>query len=172
MKPTCGLSMVCHPAACAIRVSDRCITVAVEWGATFDCLLDKGYTLKRVSSQSLRAEGAMAMKLSNATDSTIMRVGWWTSLMYLTYSDWCSLCRSCLKNVTGVHNSKRRIILLSGWIIISKMDTTRMTTTHTQHTSMHRERRRDWADTSATKGGRHHCNEGTGAITMRLKMPA
>jgi hypothetical protein len=27
----------------------------------------------------------MAMKLSGATDSTIMRIGWWTSLTYLTY---------------------------------------------------------------------------------------
>ncbi len=62
----------------------------------------------------------MAMKLSNATDSTIMRVGWWTSLTYLTYSDWCSLCGSCLENVMGVHISKHRIISLSGWIIIWK----------------------------------------------------
>jgi hypothetical protein len=27
----------------------------------------------------------MAMKLSGASDSTIMKVGWWTSLTYLTY---------------------------------------------------------------------------------------
>jgi hypothetical protein len=27
----------------------------------------------------------MALKLSGASDSTIMRVGQWTSLMYLTY---------------------------------------------------------------------------------------
>ncbi len=55
------------------------------WGATFDCLLDKGYTLNCVSSHSLWAGGVMAMKLSGATDSTIMRIGWWMSLMYLTY---------------------------------------------------------------------------------------
>ncbi len=59
--------------------------MAVRWGATFDGLLDKGYTLDRVSSHSLRAGGAMAMKLSGATDSTIMRIGQWTSLTYLTY---------------------------------------------------------------------------------------
>ncbi len=59
--------------------------MAVWWGATSDGLLDKGYTLDRVSSHSLRAGGAMAMKLSGASDSTIMRIGWWTSLMYLTY---------------------------------------------------------------------------------------
>ncbi len=32
-------------------------------------------------------------------------------------SDWCSLHRSCLENVTRIHISKRRIILLRGWII-------------------------------------------------------
>jgi hypothetical protein len=85
MDLKCSLSMVCYPATRATRVLDRCITVAVRWGATFDGLLDKGYTLDRVSSHSLRAGGAMAMKLSGATDSTIMRIGWWTSLTYLTY---------------------------------------------------------------------------------------
>jgi hypothetical protein len=47
--------------------------------------MTKGYNLNRISSHSLRAGGAMAMKLSGASDSTIMRVGRWTSLMYLTY---------------------------------------------------------------------------------------
>jgi hypothetical protein len=85
MDLECSLSMACHPATRATRVSDRCITVAVRWGATFDGLLDKGYTLDRVSSHSLRAGGAMAMKFSCATDSTIMRIGWWTSLTYFIY---------------------------------------------------------------------------------------
>ena len=66
-------------------ISDRDITIAVRWGATADCLLARGYTLDRVSSHSLRAGGAMAMKLSGASDSTIMRIGRWTSLTYLTY---------------------------------------------------------------------------------------
>jgi hypothetical protein len=55
--------------------------VVVRWGVTFDCLSDKGYTLDRESSHSLQAGGAMAIKLSVATDSTIMRM----SLTYLTY---------------------------------------------------------------------------------------
>ncbi len=50
-----------------------------------DGLLAKGYTLDRISLHSLRAGGAMAMKLSGASDSTIMRVGRWTPLTYLTY---------------------------------------------------------------------------------------
>ena len=66
-------------------ISDRDITIAVRWGATADCLMARGYTLDRVSSHSLRAGGAMAMKLSGASDSTIMRIGRWTSLTYLTY---------------------------------------------------------------------------------------
>jgi hypothetical protein len=56
-------------------VSDRDIGTAVRWGATYDCLLTRGYTLDRISSHSLQAGGAMAMKLSGASDSTIMQVG-------------------------------------------------------------------------------------------------
>ena len=56
-------------------------------GSTWDNLISKGCTLNRVSSHSLQAGGAMAMKLSGASDSTIMRVGVgrWSSLTYLTY---------------------------------------------------------------------------------------
>ncbi len=61
------------------------IGIVVWWGATFDSLMTKGYTLTRISSHSLRAGGPMAMKLSGASDSAIMWVGQWTSLTYLTY---------------------------------------------------------------------------------------
>ena len=44
----------------------------------------KGYTVDRVSSHSIHAGGAMTMKLSGATDSTIMRIDSRTSLTYLT----------------------------------------------------------------------------------------
>ena len=43
------------------------------------------YTIDRVSSHSLRAGGAMALKLAGATTDTIMRRGRWTSNMYMTY---------------------------------------------------------------------------------------
>jgi hypothetical protein len=79
------LSTVCHPPTRIIRISDQDVTLVVRWGATYDCLMEKGYTVDRVSSHSLRAGGAMAMKLSGATDSTIMRIGRWMSLTYLTY---------------------------------------------------------------------------------------
>jgi hypothetical protein len=67
------------------RVTERDIGIAVRWGAVSNGLLMRGYTMERVSSHSLRAGGAMALKLSGSSDSTIMRVGRWTSLTYLTY---------------------------------------------------------------------------------------
>jgi hypothetical protein len=54
-------------------------------GATFDQLLSQDYTLDWVSSHSLQACRAMAMKVSGATDSTSMQIGCWTSLTYLAY---------------------------------------------------------------------------------------
>ena len=82
---TCPISTVLHTNGRQTSVTDRDIGTAVRWGATHDGLLAKGYTLNRISSHSLRAGGAMAMKLCGASDSTIMRVGRWTSLTYLTY---------------------------------------------------------------------------------------
>ncbi len=81
----CTLDTVCHASGHITTVTDHDIGIAVRWGATYDGLMTKGYTLTRISSHSLRAGGAMAMKLSGALDSTIMRVGQWMSLMYLTY---------------------------------------------------------------------------------------
>jgi hypothetical protein len=66
-------------------VTDQDIGMGIRWGATFDCLLAQGYTFDRISPHSLRAGGAMAMKLSGVSDSTIMKVGSWSSLTYLTY---------------------------------------------------------------------------------------
>jgi hypothetical protein len=81
----CTLDTVYHASGCITSVSDCNIGIAVWWGATYDGLMTKGYTLTRIASHSLRAGGGMAMKLSGASDSTIMRVGRWMSLMYLTY---------------------------------------------------------------------------------------
>ena len=79
------LRTVCHPPTRTTRISDRDVTIAVRWGATYDCLMAEGYTVDRVSLHSLRAGSAMAMKLSGTADSTIMQIGRWTSLTYLTY---------------------------------------------------------------------------------------
>jgi hypothetical protein len=83
--PSTPLSYVQLKPWASTFISDWDITIAVRWGATADCLLSRGYTLDRVSSHSLQAGGAMAMKLSGASDSTIMQIGRWTSLTYLTY---------------------------------------------------------------------------------------
>jgi hypothetical protein len=79
------INLVYHIGGRISRVSDRDIGIAVRWGATLDSLMSKGYTLNHVSAHSLQAGRAMAMKLSGASDSTIMRVGRWSSLTYLTY---------------------------------------------------------------------------------------
>jgi hypothetical protein len=81
----CQINSVYSKSGQCSQVSDRDIGIAVRWGATCDCLLTRGYTLNHILSHSLRAGGAMAMKLSGASDSTIMRVGQWSSLTYLTY---------------------------------------------------------------------------------------
>ncbi len=80
-----NINLVYHAGGRVSRVMDRDIGIAVRWGATSNQLTSRGYTLNRVSSHSLRAGGAMAMKLSGASDSRIMRVGRWLSLTYLTY---------------------------------------------------------------------------------------
>ena len=72
MRASTPLSTVYHPPTGTTRISDRDMTIAVRWGATYDSLVAKGYTVDRVSLHSLRAGGAMAMKLRDATDSTIM----------------------------------------------------------------------------------------------------
>jgi hypothetical protein len=79
-----NINLVYHAGECISWVTDRNIGIAVRWGALSDKLISRGYTLDRVSFHSLRAGGAMAMKLSGASDSTIMRVGQWSSLTYLT----------------------------------------------------------------------------------------
>jgi hypothetical protein len=79
------IDTVYHNSGRTSKVLDRDIGIAVRWGATYDGLLLKGCTLNRISLHSLRAGGAMALKLSGASDSTIMRVGRWTSLTYVTY---------------------------------------------------------------------------------------
>jgi hypothetical protein len=81
----CTLDTVYHTSGHISTVTNRDIGIAICWGATYNGLMTKGYTLNRISSHSLRAGGGMAMKLSGALDSTIVQVGRWTFLIYLTY---------------------------------------------------------------------------------------
>ena len=66
-------------------VSDRDVNVAVRWAAWKDGLFERGYSKSRVSSHSLRAGGAMALKLNGETDSTIKIMGRWSSDTFITY---------------------------------------------------------------------------------------
>jgi hypothetical protein len=44
-----------------------------------------GYDLTRIGAHSLRASGAMALKLNGYGKETIMKVGRWSSDTFLTY---------------------------------------------------------------------------------------
>jgi len=50
-----------------------------------DGLFERGYSQSRVSSHSLRAGGAMALKLNGKADSTIKIMGRWSSDTFITY---------------------------------------------------------------------------------------
>ena len=82
---TCPISTVFHLEKQPTRVSNRDIPTAVWWGATVNGLLDRGYSKHRVSSHSLQSGGAMALILAGESLESIMIVGQWTSLTYMTY---------------------------------------------------------------------------------------
>ena len=44
-----------------------------------------GYDLTRIGAHSLRASGAMALKLNGYDKETIMKIGRWSSDTFLTY---------------------------------------------------------------------------------------
>jgi hypothetical protein len=61
------------------------VTNLVRHAAVATNLMDQGYSLQRIGTHSLRASGAMALKLQGAADSTIMKIGRWTGTTFLTY---------------------------------------------------------------------------------------
>jgi len=61
------------------------IVRAVRAAARQTGLTQHGYDLKRVGAHSLRASGAMALKLNGYTAEDIMKIGRWTSTTFLTY---------------------------------------------------------------------------------------
>lgn len=66
-------------------VSSQDVNAAVKWGALNDGLFNRGYSPKQVSSHSLRAGGAMALKLAGTSDSLIKIMGRWSSDTFITY---------------------------------------------------------------------------------------
>jgi hypothetical protein len=67
------------------HVSPMNVTNLVHHAAVATNLIDQGYSLQRIGTHSLRASGAMALKLQGAADSTIMKIGRWTGTTFLTY---------------------------------------------------------------------------------------
>jgi len=60
------------------------ITNLVKFAARGTNLEAQGYNLARIGTHSLRALGAMAFKLQGVNNLTIMKIGWWTGLTFLT----------------------------------------------------------------------------------------
>jgi hypothetical protein len=79
--PTTPLSFV----GPGVHVTATNITRLIQQAARDTNLVAQGYDLKRVSTHSLRASGAMALKLQGVDDSLIMKIGRWTGLTFLTY---------------------------------------------------------------------------------------
>jgi hypothetical protein len=68
-----------------VHVTAAHITTLITHAATDTNLVAQGYNLKRVSTHSLRAPGAMALKLQGVDDSLIMKIGRSMGLTFLTY---------------------------------------------------------------------------------------
>jgi hypothetical protein len=68
-----------------VHVVAKNITTLLHQAALATNLVAQGYDLKRISTHSLRASGAMALKLQGVADSLIMKMGRWTGLTFLTY---------------------------------------------------------------------------------------
>jgi hypothetical protein len=79
--PTTPLSFV----GPGVHVTASNINRLVQQAVRDTNLVSQGYDIKRVSTHSLRASGAMALKLQGVDDSLIMKIGRWTGLTFLTY---------------------------------------------------------------------------------------
>jgi hypothetical protein len=68
-----------------VHVFAKDITDLVKYAARATHLTAQGYDISRVGTHSLRASGAMALKLQGADDSTIQKLGRWSGNTFLTY---------------------------------------------------------------------------------------
>jgi hypothetical protein len=68
-----------------IHVASQHIVKTVREAARITNLTDHGYELTRIGAHSLRASGAMAMKLNGCDADTIKKAGRWTSSTFLIY---------------------------------------------------------------------------------------
>jgi hypothetical protein len=67
------------------HVTSSHIMLAVRESVVLSGLLNLGYSPSRVSAHSLRASGAMALRLDNVGDDLIKKLGRWSSSTWLTY---------------------------------------------------------------------------------------
>jgi hypothetical protein len=68
-----------------IHVIGKHVNALLHRAALETNLVAQGYDLQRIGSHSLRASGAMALKLQGIDDSLIMKIGRWSGLTFLTY---------------------------------------------------------------------------------------
>ena len=67
------------------HISSAQITLAVRESVILAGLLNSGYSPTRVSAHSLRASGAMALRLNGIGEDLIKKLGRWSSSTWLTY---------------------------------------------------------------------------------------
>jgi integrase len=67
------------------HISSAQITLAVRESVVLAGLLNSGYSPTRVSAHSLRASGAMALRLNGVGEDLIKKLGRWSSSTWLTY---------------------------------------------------------------------------------------
>jgi hypothetical protein len=81
------------------------ITYAVRQSVVLGGLLNSGYQMSQVSAHSLRASGAMALKLNGHEEATIKKLGRWSSSTWLTYihSQISSLTAGLSESMTVQH---------------------------------------------------------------------
>jgi integrase len=61
------------------------ITKSIRSAAASTGLYSAGYTEDRISAHSLRATGAMALKLAGQDEATIKKLGRWSSTTWMKY---------------------------------------------------------------------------------------
>jgi hypothetical protein len=81
----CDLATPLSYVSPGLHVLSNNVIALVRHAALETNLVAQGYDIKRVGSHSLRASGAMALKLQGVDDSLIMKIGRWTGLTFLTY---------------------------------------------------------------------------------------
>jgi hypothetical protein len=85
MAQGCPLTTALSHVGPGTHVISKTINTLIHRAALETNLVAQGYDLKRIGLHSLRASGAMALKLQGVDDSLIMKIGRWTGLTFLTY---------------------------------------------------------------------------------------